>query len=321
MIPMKQRLVFYEKLERLTSSGNTLDKSLKLCAKGQKGELLSTIERVLAGINSNQEIDKIIKKISTIPFQERALLIAGFRSGKLPKTLLKMCHYLEALIELKSKFLSTVVPNLLLFQFALLIMPTIQAMANNSSPLQLAMNIIQYLAIVNSMLFICYLKIDLILKLVSSLILKIPVIGAILINYELYKFSLIYAQCVDAGLPVQHCFQAGIASLLPTPLKKEIHQASLMAAKGLSFFDFLYKSTYIPFESVNQWEIGHQSGKEDKALEDLSKRSLKESLSKLGLLSYILQKVILVIVAITIFLSLKSMVTGQFEQIDEILKE
>jgi type II secretory pathway component PulF len=199
-------------------------------------------------------------------------------------------------------------------------MPTIQAIASNSSPMAIASFILQYLALFNAIVFIIYLKSNLVLKFLSPILLKIPVISSILKNYEIYKFALIYSQCVDAGLPVAQSFKASLKSLFPTPLKHDFENAAILASDGLSFFETLYNSSHIPFESVNQWEIGHQSGKEEQALEALSSRSLKDTLNQLGILSWLLQKAILAVVALTIFLTMKSMIGERFNMLDDLIQ-
>lgn len=319
MITISERLIFYEKLEKLISAGNSLDQALGLCSRGKSStELNQSIRIILKGLKKNQKLDVALKMVTSLPKQERVLLAAGHQSGKFPTVSKKLIFYLESLLKLKKAFIAAILPNFALIQLAALVLPTINVIATGGSAQAVLSKTIILLAILNTFVYLGYKNSNAIFSTFASLFLKIPIISSAFINYEQFKFYLIYSQFVSAGLPFNESFSTALSILSETPLKKEFKNALYQVKDGKTIFPALYRSKYISNDNINQWEIAYETGQEDISLEKLSMRCLDELLSKLKLISFIIQKVVFGAVFVTIFFTAKGLMDSQIDFLDSI---
>ncbi len=311
MISLKQRSIFYENLKRQLSAGYPIIKALyKSYSLSAPRKLKIEIKKIIYLLEQNHPFNEAIKGCTFLPPEEKVLLGVAFANGTITETLEELIYYLHKILALKRQVIISLLPSLVTANLALTILPLIRYHFFNqpipATPFFAIMGL-------NGFVLISYFFSRPIMSLTARVLIYLPLVRTILIKFNLFKFFLLLYEANKAGIPITQGLDMAKEVITLPSLSPCIKETLNMAHQHQNIFSPLYRCPLVDNSDIHQWEVAHESGTADEALQDLSQRNLQEGVTKLKLLSFIIQKIILIAITILIFYSLQDLLFQNFK--------
>ena len=273
---------FTRDLLQLLKAGLSIDKALLLIAESEKKysqDLLKAYNELIKG----SPIFQALATTNLFPRDYIELIRAGEESGNLIETLELLHNFLHETNEFRKNILNALIyPSFLMFVtiasliiLSMYVIPKFKLLFEASEvelPLVtklvfLISDYLNYIFIFTfSFLLILLLSIRILMykaqtrKLFEHFIIKIPIIGKLILIYDLIKVSNSMYTLIKGGVPLDKAIN--IAKNIPSlyTLRELFNQLLNAVLRGESISSVLSKSTFIPDVVVEIIKVGEESG-------------------------------------------------------------
>lgn len=280
-----QRALLTRQLAELVTAGLPVAQALWAIAeesenKRQRKLLLDLHAQVQFGSSLAGALNRVPGEFNPV---YRAAIAAGEAGGKLPSLLAHLARDLEAAQNLREKLISaTVYPmmvglvalGLLTFLLTAVVPQMAEVFVGRQKTLPLATVLLLQLSegIRQFGLWILLALACLVLiaaqafrrealrQRFDALLLRLPMLGAILQGYEVARFAATLALLIEAGLPLLRCLQTASATLGNRALRNDAEAAVRQVREGASLARALGSSARLPRLLVVFVRLGEQTG-------------------------------------------------------------
>jgi len=267
----REIILFLERLELYVSSGLPIDDALKISAEGISKKQKNDLKEVSKAVSAGGLLSLNLTKFIGISDTTTGLIENGELSGDLSRALLSAKSLLEREDELLKKCTSAMVYPIVIGLFAVIltiglvrgVMPQIIPMLkslNVSLPLltrttiafsdSLTMYGIQALLIgiiCLIILSVAYKKIKFVRKVFQTVLIKIPIVGALLRNYAVVVFLRSCGSLIESGLPVTKSYARTVKAISLLPFKDILSSDIDNISRGISLGNIISNKKMPPY--------------------------------------------------------------------------
>ncbi|MFT7824431.1 MAG: type II secretion system F family protein [Sulfurimonas sp.] len=317
---------FSKELSSYLGSGMTILTAIRLLEKQHEGEkrYLSFLNAVRTMIEEGKSLYHALntQKVYLLPeFYLQSLNVAG-QSGKMIEVLTNMANFFSAQNRIKKQVGNAMVYPAVIFVVAIgiisfllaVVVPKITQIFEDSDRelpdiTQFVLAISDFLVghyliiFVSLVLFVIliklsYAKIDLFRSISDAVFLKIPLLGSLIQNHELGRFSYILSLMLDSGIAYAQAVQFAKATFGNQALKLLFDQASAKVLEGnkLSNALLLTKGVALKRNFMQSLALGEESSEVGSVLRNLSKLYTEENEDKLKILLSLINPVMMLII-------------------------
>ncbi len=262
----KDIILLLERLELYTSSGLSIDKTLRISAEGISRRQKIDMENISKFVEAGGLLSEGLYKIISISGITTGLIENGESSGSLSNALLTARLLLEREDELLKKCTGAMAYPIVIGLFAMImtiglvrgVMPQIIPMLM-SLHVQLPLltritisfsNIVTKYGVYILFIFILlltifsfvYKKIYFIKKICHIIILKIPIVGKLFRSYSISVFLRSYGSLIDSGLDVTKAYKKTARAVTLLPLRESLMFRVIDINRGVSIGNVVAKS-------------------------------------------------------------------------------
>jgi general secretion pathway protein F/type IV pilus assembly protein PilC len=312
---------FSKELSSYLNSGMTILTAIKLLENQHEGEkkYVSFLNSIKTMIDEGKSLYVALntQKVYVMPeFFIQSLNIAG-QSGKMVEVLTNMGNFFSVAIAMTSFLIVFVVPKI----------TTIFEDTNQELPpiTQFVLSISDFLTayymhlIIGIILFIIlfkltYAKIDSFHRLIDSWLLKVPVLGSLIQNHELGRFSYILSLMLDSGVAYAQAVKLSTASFSNYKLIALFEKASSKVLEGnkLSNALQLAKGVKLKRNFMQSLALGEESSEVAHILDNISHLYAEENEDKLKLLLGLLEPFMMLFIGIVVGVIVSAMLLPIF---------
>ena len=321
---------FSKELSSYLNSGMTILTAIKLLENQHEGEkkYLSFLNSLNTMIDEGKSLYHALntQKVYTLPeFFIQSLNIAG-QSGKMVEVLTNMGNFFSAQNKVKKQVKGAMVYPMIIFSVAIamtafliaFVVPKITEIFEDTDqalpPItQFVLNLSDFLTsyyihmivgvlLVTLLFKVSYSKIEGFHKLMDGLYLKVPVLGSLIQNHELGRFSYILSLMLNSGVAYAQAVQLATASFGNTKLRALFEQASVKVQEGnkLSTALQMAKGVKLKRNFMQSLALGEESSEVANILDNLSHLYAEENEEKLKLLLGLLEPFMMLFIGVVV---------------------
>jgi len=318
----KELIVFLRTLSTLLAAGIPIVDAVESFAESEESKHLTVFyKQVAAYLKEGESLRSALEKAGIKDRIILALVASGEKSALLPENLNTAALILERREELKGKLiqalvypavlltvaagvvifmLTVVIPKIVvIYKSAKLSLPTstkiviaVSKVLRENYPL-----LVGALAATLTTLFILSKKKK---RLVDRLKLKTPVVGKILRDIELQRFTETLGNLLSSGLPMIEAIETAAETVKNSYIREELKRTTEEIKRGESLHSTLKKLNIFPRVVIQLVEAGERSGELPKMLEKASNYLKTEIEFKLQSLTSLLEPVTMLILGLII---------------------
>jgi len=333
---------FSKELSSYLNSGMTILTAIRLLENQHEGEkkYLSFLNSIKTMIDEGKSLYNALnsQKVYALPeFFVQSLNIAG-QSGKMVEVLTNMGNFFSAQNKVKKQVKGAMVYPTIIFTVAIamtsfliaFVVPKITEIFEDTDqklpPItQFVLNISHFLTtyyihlIVGIVLFVvlfklAYAKIDSFHRFMDGLLLKVPVLGALIQNHELGRFSYILSLMLSSGVAYAQAVKLATASFGNYKLIELFEQASTKVLEGnkLSNALQLTKGVKLKRNFMQSLALGEESSEVANILNNISQLYAEENEDKLKLLLGLLEPFMMLFIGVVVGVIVSAMLLPIF---------
>jgi len=341
-MPGELLATFSKELSSYLNSGMTILTAIKLLENQHEGEkkYVSFLNSIKTMIDEGKSLYHALntQKVYALPeFFVQSLNIAG-QSGKMVEVLTNMGNFFSAQNKVKKQVKGAMVYPAIIFTVAIamtsfliaFVVPKITEIFEDTDqelpPItQFVLGISDFLTtyyihlIVGIVVFIilfklAYSKIDSFHKLIDGWLLKVPVLGALIQNHELGRFSYILSLMLGSGVAYAQAVKLSVASFGNYKLIELFEQASTKVLEGnkLSNALQLTKGVKLKRNFMQSLALGEESSEVGHVLDNISHLYAEENEDKLKLLLGLLEPFMMLFIGVVVGVIVSAMLLPIF---------
>jgi general secretion pathway protein F/type IV pilus assembly protein PilC len=315
----EQLASFSKELSSYLNSGMTILTAIKLLENQHEGEkrYVSFLNSLKTMIDEGKSLYHALnsQKVYALPeFYIQSLNIAG-QSGKMAEVLTNMGEFFSAQDKVRKQVKGAMVYPIIIFTVAIamtsfliaFVVPKITEIFEDTDqqlpPItQFVLNISDFLTtyymhlIIGFILFILFFKLayaknHAFHRMIDGVLLKVPVLGTLIQNHELGRFSYILSLLLNSGVAYAQAVKLAVASFGNYKLSDLFEKASIKVMEGnkLSNALQLSKGTKLKRNFMQSLALGEESSEVGEILENISKLYAEENEEKLKILLSMLE--------------------------------
>ena len=341
-MPGELLATFSKELSSYLNSGMTILTAIKLLENQHEGEkkYLSFLNSLNTMIDEGKSLYNALntQKVYVLPeFFIQSLNIAG-QSGKMVEVLTNMGNFFSAQNKVKKQVKGAMVYPSIIFTVAIamtsfliaFVVPKITEIFEDTDqklpPItQFVLNLSDFLTIyyihliVGTVLFVVlfklgYSKAETFHRFMDGLFLKVPVLGTIIQNHELGRFSYILSLMLDSGVAYAQAVQLSTASFGNTKLRELFDQASTKVLEGNKLSNALQmaKGVKLKRNFMQSLALGEESSEVANILDNISHLYAEENEEKLKLLLGLLEPFMMLFIGVVVGVIVSAMLLPIF---------
>jgi general secretion pathway protein F/type IV pilus assembly protein PilC len=318
-MPGEQLASFSKELSSYLNSGMTILTAIKLMENQHEGEkrYVSFLNSIKTMIDEGKSLYHALssQKVYTLPdFYIQSLNIAG-QSGKMAEVLTNMGAFFSAQDKVKKQVKGAMVYPAIIFTVAIAMtsfliafvvpkiteifedtdqkLPPITQFVLNISDFLTAYYIHMIVGIILSILFFkfSYAKSVRFHRFIDGVLLKIPVLGTLIQNHELGRFSYILSLLLNSGVAYAQAVKLAVASFGNYRLSDLFNNASVKVMEGNKLSNALQlgKGVKLKRNFMQSLALGEESSEVSEILENISKLYAEENEERLKMLLSMLE--------------------------------
>ncbi len=333
---------FSKELSSYLNSGMTILTAIKLLENQHEGEkkYLSFLNSLNTMIDEGKSLYHALntQKVYILPeFFIQSLNIAG-QSGKMVEVLTNMGNFFSAQNKVKKQVKGAMVYPTIIFTVAIamtsfliaFVVPKITEIFEDTDqtlpPItQFVLDISDFLTtyyiylIIGILLFIIifkvsYAKINIFHKMLDGWLLKVPVLGMLIQNHELGRFSYILSLMLSSGVAYAQAVQLSTASFANHKLRSLFDLAAIKVQEGnkLSTSLQMVKGTKLKRNFMQSLALGEESSEVANVLDNISHLYAEENEDKLKLLLGLLEPFMMLFIGVVVGVIVSAMLLPIF---------
>jgi len=341
-MPGEMLATFSKELSSYLNSGMTILTAIKLLENQHEGEkkYLSFLNSLKTMIDEGKSLYHALnsQKVYALPeFFVQSLNIAG-QSGKMVEVLTNMGNFFSAQNKVKKQVKGAMVYPAIIFTVAIamtsfliaFVVPKITEIFEDTDqalpPItQFVLNLSDFLTsyyihmivgilLVVTLFKVAYAKSDSFHRLIDGWLLKIPVLGALIQNHELGRFSYILSLMLSSGVAYAQAVQLSAASFGNYRLKALFDQASLKVLEGNKLSNALQmaKGVKLKRNFMQSLALGEESSEVANILDNISHLYAEENEDKLKLLLGLLEPFMMLFIGVVVGVIVSAMLLPIF---------
>lgn len=333
-IKIFEQAIFFRQLSVYLSSGINLDHAFNMSHESiNNQEFKTVINSMHDNLKKGANIEDCFKEFPTI-FSQQVLGIikAGNNSGNLESAFEYLAEYLDSSESTRKKVLSSLTYPIFLMFFSFLIigvllifvLPEVTSQFNNSQielPLVTKMMLFaseNFLYLIFALItavfatkkfFSAYLSVEVNRVKFHKFILKTPLLGKVLLAYELEKFSQSILLMLRSGLNFDQSLELASSSINNSFLKKSFQQSHRLLKEGKSFLQPIKSIPTIPLIFIQLIESGYNAGTFEKSFNKIVKLLQDEIESKRTIFLSVLEPILIVTMGLFVLLIVLAILT------------
>lgn len=313
-MPGELLATFSKELSSYLNSGMTILTAIKLLENQHEGEkrYVSFLNSLKTMIDEGKSLYIALntQKVYALPdFYLQSLNVAG-QSGKMVEVLTNMANFFSAQNKVKKQVKGAMIYPSVIFVVAILIiafllvsvvpeitqifedtdqeLPPITQFVVNSSDFLIAhyMGILITLILGIVLFKVAYVKIDIVHKFIDATMLKLPLIGTLIQNHELGRFSYILSLMLSSGVAYAQAVSLAKATFGNYGLKDLFDKASVKVMEGNKLSNSLQLSRGVKLKRnfMQTLALGEESSEVAEVLSNTSSLYAEENDDKLKIL-------------------------------------
>jgi len=341
-MPGELLATFSKELSSYLNSGMTILTAIKLLENQHEGEkkYLSFLNSLNTMIDEGKSLYLALntQKVYALPeFFIQSLNIAG-QSGKMVEVLTNMGNFFSAQNKVKKQVKGAMVYPTIIFTVAIamtsfliaFVVPKITEIFEDTDqtlpPItQFVLNLSDFLTtyyihlivgiVTLIVLFkLAYAKSDAFHRMLDGWLLKVPVLGTLIQNHELGRFSYILALMLDSGVAYAQAVQLSTASFGNYRLRELFEQASVKVLEGNKLSNALQmaKGVKIKRNFMQSLALGEESSEVANILNNISSLYAEENEDKLKLLLGLLEPFMMLFIGVVVGVIVSAMLLPIF---------
>jgi general secretion pathway protein F/type IV pilus assembly protein PilC len=341
-MPGEMLATFSKELSSYLNSGMTILTAIKLLENQHEGEkkYLSFLNSLKTMIDEGKSLYHALntQKVYSLPeFFVQSLNIAG-QSGKMVEVLTNMGNFFSAQNKVKKQVKGAMVYPMIIFSVAIamtafliaFVVPKITEIFEDTDqtlpPItQFVLNLSDFLTsyyihiIIITILIIVlfkvsYTKLDIFHRTMDGWLLKIPVLGALIQNHELGRFSYILSLMLSSGVAYAQAVQLSAASFGNYKLKELFDQASMKVLEGNKLSNALQmaKGVKLKRNFMQSLALGEESSEVANILDNISQLYAEENEDRLKLLLGLLEPFMMLFIGVVVGVIVSAMLLPIF---------
>jgi len=333
---------FSKELSSYLNSGMTILTAIKLLENQHEGEkrYVSFLNSLKTMIDEGKSLYHALntQKVYTLPeFYIQSLNIAG-QSGKMAEVLTNMGAFFSAQDKIRKQVKGAMVYPTVIFTVAVAItaflitfvVPKITEIFEDTDqqlpPItQFVLNISNFLTayylylIIGIILFIIifklvYTKSDAFHRFIDGWLLRVPVLGTLIQNHELGRFSYILSLLLNSGVAYAQAVKLAVASFGNYKLISLFENASIKVMEGNKLSNALQLSKGVKLKRnfMQSLALGEESSEVGEILENISKLYAEENEEKLKILLSMLEPFMMLVIGAVVGVIISAMLLPIF---------
>ncbi len=333
---------FSKELSSYLSSGMTILTAIKLLEHQHEGEkkYVSFLNSIKTMIDEGKSLYHALntQKVYALPdFFLQSLNVAG-QSGKMVEVLTNMGNFFSAQNKVKKQVKGAMTYPVIIFTVAIgmtsfliaFVVPKITGIFEDTGqelpPItQFVLGIsdfltAHYVAIIVSILLliftfkVTYSKIDTFHRIIDSLLLKMPVLGTLIQNHELGRFSYILSLMLGSGVAYAQAVQLAKATFANYGLRDLFEKASIKVLEGNKLSNSLQMSKGVKLKRnfMQSLALGEESSEVAQILDNTSTLYAEENEDKLKLLLGLLEPFMMLFIGVVVGIIVSAMLLPIF---------
>ncbi|GIU01231.1 phytochrome sensor protein [Sulfurovum sp. TSL6] len=333
---------FSKELSSYLSSGMTILTAVKLLENQHEGEkkYVSFLNSVKTMIDEGKSLYHALntQKVYALPeFFLQSLNVAG-QGGKMVEVLTNMGNFFSAQNKVKKQVKGAMVYPAIIFTVAIgmtsfliaFVVPKITGIFEDTGqelpPItQFVLGLSDfltshYIAIIVAILSVIlifklsYAKIDTFHRIIDSMLLKMPVLGALIQNHELGRFSYILSLMLSSGVAYAQAVQLAKATFANYGLRDLFEKASVKVLEGNKLSNALQmaKGVKIKRNFMQSLALGEESSEVAQILDNTSALYAEENEDKLKLLLSLLEPFMMLFIGVVVGVIVSAMLLPIF---------
>ncbi len=271
---------FTRQLYQLLKSGLTADRAILFIYKSEK-KYNKQLENILNSIREGSSLSNALKNTGVFPKSYVEMIKSGEESGSLEEILELLLNAIIERNELRKHILSALIYPSFLFIVSILsfllislyVIPKFKIVIQ-STDIKLPLitrvaffisDIFSYIVValilmaISSILLLNFLK-RRNARMVESLILKLPLIGSIVLQLELTKFSQSMHFLLKSNIPLNQALDISIGTVAFQIIREKLDEVKKEVIKGSSMSYALNKYRIFPSVLIELVAVGEQTG-------------------------------------------------------------
>jgi type IV pilus assembly protein PilC len=330
-VRQSQFVIFNQQFLTLIKAGLPILSSLDLLIKRQKdANLRSVLENVRDRVKSGELLSDSFAAQAIFPKIYTTTLLAGEKSGNMDEVLARFINFQRMGLTFKKKLvvslvypalLVTMVSGMFIFlmiyvvpQFAklyedlhaqlpaiTLLMLDIGTHAQRYAPAALVV------IVVTLALLLRWKATDRGAEKIDRTMLQLPVVGDILLKFQVATFSRMLSTLLTGGMPLVTCLETAGASMSSRKILNGVRDASVRVREGQTLASSLAEQKMFPDLSVEMIEVGESTGALPAMLNSVAEFYEEDVQTALGAAMALIEPVILIVMAVFVGLVLISL--------------
>jgi len=341
-MPGELLATFSKELSSYLNSGMTILTAIKLLENQHEGEkkYLSFLNSIKTMIDEGKSLYSALtsQKVYALPeFFVQSLNIAG-QSGKMVEVLTNMGNFFSAQNKVKKQVKGAMVYPTIIFTVAIamtsfliaFVVPKITEIFEDTDqklpPItQFVLNISDFLTsyyiylIIGIVFFIvlsklAYAKVYSFHRFIDGVLLKVPVLGSLIQNHELGRFSYILSLMLSSGVAYAQAVKLATASFGNCKLIELFEQASIKVLEGNKLSNALQftKGVKLKRNFMQSLALGEESSEVANILDNISQLYAEENEDKLKLLLGLLEPFMMLFIGVVVGVIVSAMLLPIF---------
>jgi len=333
---------FSKELSSYLNSGMTILTAIKLLENQHEGEkrYVSFLNSIKTMIDEGKSLYNALKaqKVYALPdFFLQSLNVAG-QSGKMVEVLTNMGNFFSAQNKVKKQVKGAMTYPAIIFTVAIgmtsfliaFVVPKITEIFEDTGqelpPItQFVLGLSDfltshYIAIIITLVLIVvtfkvsYAKLDTFHRIVDSLLLKTPVLGTLIQNHELGRFSYILSLMLSSGVAYAQAVQLAKATFANYGLRDLFEKASVKVVEGNKLSNSLQMSKGVKLKRnfMQSLALGEESSEVAQILDNTSMLYAEENEDKLKLLLGLLEPFMMLFIGVVVGVIVSAMLLPIF---------
>jgi len=341
-MPSDLLAVFSKELSSYLNSGMTILTAIKLLENQHEGEkrYVSFLNSLKTMIDEGKSLYHALntQKVYALPdFYLQSLNVAG-QSGKMVEVLTNMGNFFSAQNKVKKQVKGAMTYPAIIFTVAIamtsfliaFVVPKITEIFEDTGqelpPItQFVLAIsdfltAHYVAIIVTLISViilfklAYAKIDSFHRLIDAWLLKVPVLGTLIQNHELGRFSYILSLMLSSGVAYAQAVQLAKATFGNYGLRDLFEKASVKVLEGNKLSNSLQLSTGVKLKRnfMQSLALGEESSEVAQILDNTSSLYAEENEDKLKLLLSLLEPFMMLFIGVVVGVIVSAMLLPIF---------
>ena len=337
--------LLFRQLSAYLSTGTNLDKAFLLSAKSTNNNALKEIlGSIHEGLIKGDSLQKCLESFpSVFNAQTIGIINAGENSGNLEYSFQYLADYLDIVASTRKKVLSSLSYPIFLLLFSGLIIASLlifvlPQITNQfiSSGIELP-GITKIMMFISSNFFFMFLALVLLvffgIRLFHQFLqspanktkfdyhsIKLPILGSLILSYELEKFSQAMLIMLRSGLNFDQSFVQAMTSFSNSYLFSQFSSSCQMVQDGKDFMKPLIEIPKIPTLFIQLFESGYQTGTFDRSFEKICVHLNEDIEARRNVFLSILEPIMIVFMGIFVLLIVLAILTPMMQMNSLILQ-